>query len=266
MTELANRSGQEGNFVSANGLKIYYKEWGIGKSLVLLHGATDTHAFWTSFIPALSERYRVIVPDNRGHGRTINPAPILTYSMMADDLAGLVQELDLDSPLIFGFSDGGQAALDLAIRYPDLAGALVLGGIWHQFTQYYQDAISRAGFVSPGIMQFDLYEKQAPWDWEKRLRQAHHDPRTDYPRILLSALAALWWTPLNYSKMDLDRIQVPVLVLAGENDEFIPLEDAYDLAAKIPAAELAVVPDADHSSLIQKGIDQVLEFLYRQDP
>lgn len=265
MTMPVEESDLEGKFVSANSLEIYYREWGTGRPLLLLHGATDTHTFWDTFVPVFSGKYRVIVPDNRGHGRTFNPDPDLTYAMMADDLAELIETLDLDSPAIFGFSDGGQAALDLGIRYPDLAGPLVLGGVWFQFSQSYQDAISSAGFISPGIMNLDLYKKQAPHDWEERLRQAHLDPRPDYPHILLSSLAKLWWTPLNYSEDDFKRIQSSVLILAAGDDEFIPDEEAYQLSRMIQESELAIIAGADHSALIPKGIDQVLEFLNRKD-
>jgi pimeloyl-ACP methyl ester carboxylesterase len=180
---------------------------------------------------------------------------------MADDLAGFIQALDLDFPFIFGFSDGGQAALELGIRYPDLPGALILGGVWFQFSQYYQDGISAAGFVSPGVMDMELYEKNAPQDWEERLSRAHHDPRPDYPHVLLSSLAQLWWTELDYTDEDFEKIQVPVLILAGEKDEFIPQEEARKLVDKILDAELVIIPGADHTDLIPRGIDRVMRFL-----
>lgn len=269
MAELAEGYHQEGKTVSANGLEIFYREWGSGRPLILLHGATDTHGYWNPFIPSLCKRYRVIVPDNRGHGRTFNPEPFLTYPMMADDLAGMIQALNLDCPYIFGFSDGGQAALDLGIRYPKAAGALVLGGVWFQFSHYYLDAISRAGFVSPGVFDLNVYEKQAPLDWEERLRKAHHDPRAEYPRLLLSMLAKLWWTPLGYTGEDLKKVTSPVLILAGEKDEFIPLGEAQELARMIPDAELGVIPDAGHNQVVISGgifLDLVLDFLESQDP
>ena len=267
MAKIPGGSLPEGSTISANGLKIYYREWGAGRPLILMHGATDTHVFWDPFIPAFSERYRVIALDNRGHGRTINPEPNLTYPMMADDLAGLIKALDLESPLIFGYSDGGQAALDLGIRYPDLVGALVIGGVWFQFSKYYQDAISSSGFISPGEVNYEIFEKQAPEDWEERLRTAHHDTRSEYPRILLSMLARLWWTPLEYTDEDFQKITSPVLILVGDKDDVIPLEETQELAGKIPQAELVVIPGAGHNEVIVSGgvfLDRALDFLDRQ--
>jgi len=267
MAKMAGVPLPEGSTISANGLKINYREWGAGRSLILLHGATDTHEYWDPFVPAFSERYRVIAPDNRGHGWTINPEPTLTYQTMADDLAGLIKALDLESPHIFGYSDGGQAALDLGIRYPGLAGALVIGGVWFQFSQYYQDAISSSGFISPGEVNYEIFEKQAPEDWAERLRNAHHDSRPEYPRILLAMLARLWWIPLEYTDEDLQKITSPVLILVGDKDEVIPHKEAQELAGKIPRAEWAVIPDAGHNEVIVNGgvfLDHALDFLDRQ--
>jgi pimeloyl-ACP methyl ester carboxylesterase len=263
---MAGEPPLEGKFAPANGLDIYYQEWGDGRPLILLHGATDTHEFWDPFIPFFSEKYRVIAPDNRGHGRTINPDPKLTYPMMADDLAGLIQVLDLADPLIFGYSDGGQAALDFVIRYPGLAAALVIGGVWFQFSRSYQDAITKAGFISPGVVDYEVFERQVPENWEEKLGEAHHDPRPGYPRILLSNLAQLWWTPLNYSGEDFRKVVVPALIIMGEKDEMISWEEGRELARQIPEAEFALIPDAGHTEVI---VDQgaflklVLDFLDR---
>ena len=256
----------EGKYIQANGLEIFYQESGTGRPLVLLHGATDTHEFWNPFIPFFSERYRVIAPDNRGHGRTINPDSHLTYPMMADDLVGLIQALDLDSPLIFGYSDGGQAALDFAIRYPGLAGALVIGGIWFQFSQTYQDAIRKAGFISDGLIDYEVFERQVPENWEERLGEVHIDPRPDYPRILLSNLAQLWWTPLNYTGEDFQKVSVPILIIMGEKDEMISWEEGQELSSQIPQAEFTLIPDAEHTEVIvEQGafLNLVLDFLAR---
>jgi len=269
MADTRDNPVSDEKYISANGLKIHYREWGSGRPLVLLHGATETHALWSPFLPTLTQEYRVITPDSRGHGRTVNPEPHLSYQMMGDDLAGFIRALDLDSPLIFGYSDGGQAALDLGIHYPDLPGALVIGGVWVRFSRDYQNTISAAGFVPPGEMDFDLYEKQAPADWEERLRRMHRDPRPEYPRILLANLAELWWTPLGYSDEDFRNISAPVLILMGEKDEAIPLEEARELAKKIPRAELAVIPGAGHNDVIVCGgafLEITLGFLRRLAP
>ena len=255
------------NYISANGVDIYYRESGQGQPLILLHGATDTHRLWDPHLPGLSKHFRVITPDCRGHGLSLNPSRQISYQLMADDLADLIQKLKLGKPFIFGYSDGGQAALDFGMRYPDLPGALVIGGAWYRFSNEYQEAISKAGFVYPGVIDWEIYQQFAPPDWEARLRAAHPDPDPEYPRILLESLAKLWWTPLNYTKGDFKRITAPTLIIMGEKDEMIPLAEGEEMAVLISGAELAVIPGAKHNDVLRQGgliINLLVEFF--QDP
>jgi pimeloyl-ACP methyl ester carboxylesterase len=252
-SDLHPEPSADGNYLPANGLEIFYRQQGQGRPLVLLHGATDTHRLWDPYLEDLSGHFRVIMPDGRGHGRTLNPTRQLSYRLLADDLAGFILGLELEKPFIFGYSDGGQAVLDFALRYSGLAGALAMGGVWYRLSAPYLRAISEAGFVGPGEIDYRVYEGRAPSDWELRLRLAHLDPDPDYPRILLEGLSRMWWTPLNYTAEDLGDISDPCLILVGEKDKLVPPAEGRELAALIPGAELSIIPDAGHSGVLQKG-------------
>jgi pimeloyl-ACP methyl ester carboxylesterase len=257
----------EGRYISANGLEVYYREFGEGKPLILLHGATDTHILWQPFIPILSESFRVFTPDSRGHGRTLNPSQKLSYQVLADDLAAFIKVLDLEKPFLFGYSDGGQAVLDFGMRYPEIAGALVVGGAWYRFSTEYQDALRQAGFVGPAEIDFQIFEELAPPDWRERMRKAHLDPDPDYPETLLKNLAALFWTPLNYRREDFLKILDPTLILVGERDEMVPPEESREMTALIPGAEFAIIPGASHTKVIIQGgefLQIVTSFLLHQ--
>ena len=108
-------------YIEANGLRVYYEAHGEGEPLLLVHGGIATSRSWAAHLPAFTEHFRVFAPDSRGHGRTDNPAGELDYRVMADDLAALIAALGLQWPLVLGYSDGGQVALELGIRYPGLA-------------------------------------------------------------------------------------------------------------------------------------------------
>jgi len=257
----------EGKFVKANGLNVYYKVVGDGRPLILLHGATDTHKLWDPFIPEFSPSFRVFTPDSRGHGQTMNPVADLSYPVMADDLAGFIQELDLEKPFIFGYSDGGQTALDFGMRFPEIAGALVIGGAWYRFSTEYQAALKKAGFIGGGEIDFQIYEKSAPADWKERMGRFHINPDPNYPDTLLRSLASLFWTPLNYVKEDFLKIKAPILILVGEQDEFVPPEESREMAAMIPGAELALIPGTTHTQVIVPGgacLPIVIDFLLNQ--
>ena len=250
MTDIHKRPGK---FVQANDLEIYYREEGDGIPLILLHGGTDTHKLWDPFIPHFAERYRVLTPDSRGHGRTINPSPGLSYQGMADDLARFIEVLDLNRPLIFGYSDGGQIALELGMRYPSLSRGLVVGGAWYRFSQEYQDGLRRAGYEGPGQVNFDTIDQYARPGWRDRLRVQHPGQDPDYYLILLKDISRMWWTPLNYHQEDFQKISVPTLILIGELDEMIPQDEAREMAQLIPGAELAIIKNAGHLDLLVEG-------------
>src|SRR5579863_4168519 len=120
-------------YAEANGLKIWYVEAGQGVPLLLLHGGivsngpiwADSMFGWGSHLGQFAERFRVIAPDTRGHGRTLNPSDALTFLDFAGDVIALIQALKLEQPLICGFSDGGITATLVGIVAPELPRAIV---------------------------------------------------------------------------------------------------------------------------------------------
>ena len=112
--------------IDVNGATIYYEEHGAGEPLVLLHGGLISSASWEPELPYLTGEFRVITPDTRGHGRSTNPSGKLTYPQLADDVAALIGELGLDRPIVGGYSDGGQIALELGVRHPEARGRSIV--------------------------------------------------------------------------------------------------------------------------------------------
>src|SRR6476660_1981525 len=135
MTAPQHEATQDGHYIRANGLDIYYEEQGQGRPLLLIHGGVLTGDSWHPYLAAFAAHYHVITPDTRGHGRTANPTARMSYRLLADDMAALVLALDLQKPLICGYSDGGQVALEIGMRYPDLPHALVIGGAYGELTE-----------------------------------------------------------------------------------------------------------------------------------
>jgi len=256
---------QQGRYIEANGLNIYYEEYGKGEPLILLHGGTATLRSWQEHIPAFAEYYRVIALDSRGHGKTNNPAGELSYSMMADDVAAFSQALNLNKPLVFGYSDGGQIALEMGMRYPDLTNALVLGGACYRFPEQYFEALKGFGVDKPGTapLDFERMQREAP-DWVQYLEAEHartDDP--DYWKILMEQISILWWNVQDYRVEDLQKITAPTLILQGDRDEGVDVEQAVEMYRGIPNAELAVLPNASHGQLGELSNSVVIDFLKR---
>ena len=252
-------------FVKANGINIHYEEFGEGVPLILLHGGSGTLEEWKPMIPSFEPHFHVYAPDSRAHGKTDNPTGKLSYRMMADDVAAFIKTLDIPRPLVCGYSDGGQIALELAMRYPGLTRALVVGAAWYRFSDAYVSALKSWGFERPGEYDFEWVQEKFPQfvdDWK-----AHHHPRDpEYWKSLLLQISEMWLTPLDYSKSDFEQIAEPVLVLIGDRDGMVPLDDAIQMYQMIPNAELAVLPNADHMGVISNPepfIRVLLEFFKR---
>lgn len=238
----------QGQTVMANGLEMYYEEVGTGLPLILLHGGTAIGSSWRPHLAALEKHFRVIMPDSRAHGRTNNPGGKLSYRTMADDFAAFAQALGLTKPFIFGYSDGGQTALEIGMRHPDLAGALVIGGATYQFSQLYYDTVNSFSFITNGLVDTEAIERDEP-EWAESLKTEHAQPADpDKWKTLLEQITPLWLTPLDYSLDDLRKITAPTLILVGDRDEGVPVEQAVEMYRTIPQAELAVLPNADHGS------------------
>ena len=255
-----------GMYIEANGLEVYYEAYGEGEPLMLIHGGTATSQSWASHLPAFTEHFEVFTPDSRGHGRTDNPTGELGYRMMADDLASLIDALGLQRPLVLGYSDGGQIALELGLRYPGLARALVLGGTQFRFSEAYLEAVrSLLGIAEGEELDPEKLEREQP-DWVAYLREAHgHVYGPEYWKAYVKQIAALWLRTLRYTPEDIAAVTDPVLLLVGDRDG-VCTEESIELFSVLPNAELAVAPASDHGFIEAKAglFDALaLDFLMR---
>jgi pimeloyl-ACP methyl ester carboxylesterase len=254
-------------YIEANGLRVYYEAYGEGEPLLLLHGGTATSRSWASHLPAFTEHFRVFAPDSRGHGRTDNPTGELGYHLMADDVAALIKALGLQRPLVLGYSDGGQIALELGMRYPGMAGALVLGGTQFRFSEAYLEAVRELLSIADGEEGVDTERlKREQPDLIAYLREGHgHVYGPEYWKTYVRQIASLWMTPLRYTDEDLAAVTDPVLLLVGDRDG-VSTEESVELFRLLPNAELAVAPASDHSFIEAKAslFDALaLDFLVR---
>ncbi len=257
---------QPGKYSAANGLNIHYKEYGEGYPLILLHGGTANLESWAEQVPVYAQHFRVIAVDSRGHGKTENPSGEMSYRLMADDVAAFIQALKLEKPFILGYSDGGQIALDLGMRYPDLSGGLILGGTLYKFKDVYFSFLKEIGIKASGVVDFEQMEK-SDQGWIEYLKDAHpRENAPDYWKSLMQQISVMWWTPLGYTEIDLEKISAPTLILVGDRDDGIDLEQIFEMYRHIPNAELAIIPAADHGSAMRDLFnDNVLDFLLRHN-
>ena len=264
MTAAEDMATQRGHVIEANGVNIWYEVHGQGDPLLLLHAGTLTADMWQPYLSALVKHFQVITPDFRGHGRSAKPAGAMSYRLLADDMAAFIRAVDLHNPSIAGFSDGGQVALEIGMRYPHLPRCIVVGGAWFKFSETYRAWVRDAlGNEESPDVDSERLARNHP-DWVAWLGQIY-GPKAWKP--LLVPMKRMWTTPLDYAADDFKRVVAPVLVLIGDRDELVPVEEAVEMYRLLPRAQLAVVPGADHGAFFSDEVTAfqsvILDFLLR---
>ena len=247
MTAPEQAERQHGHFIHANGLDVYYQEYGQGQPLILIHGGILNSDSWQPYREVFARHYWVITPDSRGHGRTANPSGMMSFGLLADDVVALTQALDLHKPLICGYSDGGQVALEIGMRYPDLPHALVIGGAYTELTEASRTWVrSTLGNPQSPDVDIEQFERDNP-EFAIMLQQ-NHGPHSW--KKLLHDIKPMWNALLNYTTEDFAQIMAPTLVLLGDRDGFVPVEEGVQMYRRLRNAEFAVIPGADHADFI----------------
>lgn len=215
---------------------------------------------WRWFAPEAAEAgFRVYLPDTRNHGATDNPSGAFSYELAAEDLKGFLTALSIEKPVVMGYSDGGIIVQTFLLAHPDLASAAVIGGATHKVAadpHYMQGMQTFYGHDQRGELPetvLDALERDAP-DFAARL-QSLHATETDPDRWRqLHRMAWPVWTQERILPLDaFASINIPVLVILGQRDEFFRPEDAIAFAAALPQGEVAILPGARHPAFREQA-------------
>lgn len=255
-------------YVSAKGQRLFYTESGEGLPLVLIHGLGSTHAMWWPQMEAFAGRYRVIAYDCRGHGASSFVRPGYRLDDLGQDLAILLDHLDISTAALCGVSFGGVVAQLFAVNHPERCRALVISdsfsevhaldslGAWLQVPML--RILPRSVFAR---LAATAYPRQHWKLAREEILKAGLTVRRQEVARLRALLNKVHLTP------ELWRIVCPTLVLAGDRWTTM-VRYARIIHRAIPQSELEIIPDAcDPSSLtnVQAFNRSVLEFLARVD-
>ncbi|MDI3339595.1 MAG: alpha/beta hydrolase [Sphaerobacter sp.] len=248
-------------YVDLDGMRLYYAEHGLadGSPLVLLHAFMATGDQWQPHLDGFGARYRLIVPDLRGHGRTDNPGGLaaMNHRQFARDVAGLCRALDIDRAAFVGVSTGAMLLLSLALDAPDLARALVLAG----GTYHYDDELRR---------WWRTMTPESVTSSVERARAVHTALGPDHWRLVAQAWIALSEHPheVDFPRPEeLRTIQAPTLIVHGDRDRYFPVQVPATLYGLLPDAELCILPHTGHFPQADRPAwfaDIVLDFLARR--
>lgn len=280
--------------VKVNGIDLYYEVHGSGEPLLLIEGLGYSAWMWYKQIPALSQKYRVILFDNRGAGNTDKPDSEYSIEIMADDASGLLRTLGTGPVHVLGISLGGFIAQELALRHPDLVKSLILvstnsgPGKRAMRNSQHVNGLFKLWGILPGTFEmggkasvplgFEYgitkedriryglslaftpeYYMQHPEEIDRIVGWRLENPQPGYA-----------WTRQLLAGMNFDssgraeNIHAPTLVLNGSEDRIVSPESARELARRIPDSRYLEIEGSGHLLFIERSDefnDAVMDFL-----
>ncbi len=248
--------------VNVNGCEFYYEVHGQGDPLVLIMGLRRNVEWWYRQIPLLSQHFQVIVFDNRGAGRTAKPVMEYSMGLFADDTAGLMDALGIPEARILGISMGGYIAQELALNYPQKVNSLVLGCTGcggdravGMSPQRMEKFTANKGLSPEEILRKDMdiyfsdgFVSQNPDKIEEfvEISMRYYQPADAFFRQFDACL--------RHDTGDrLHQLEVPTLIMTGDDDPLVPPQNSQVLKDLIAGAELSVFAGGRHCFFIEQA-------------
>ena len=245
-----------GHYIHVNGIKLYYEIYGKGHPLLLLHGNGGSIYSMRYQIPALAEHFKVIAVDSRAQGRSSDSNADLSFTLMASDMAGLLDSLHIDSAYVVGWSDGAIIGLKLALEYPDKVSKLVSDAANFlpdstALPEKMLEAMRRTSFATLDsatqrrIISQSFFPKRAGLIFDKLNRLDLYHP--------------------HFTDKQLESIDTPTLVMAGDHD-LIKIGHTLKLFHLLPESQLCIVPGTNHGLLQERprlANEIIIDFLER---
>lgn len=219
-----------GKYCRLRGISMYYEIYGKGEPLLLVHGNSGSINAFRENIPELSKHFMVIATDSRAQGKSVDDNDSLSFEMMADDEAALLDSLHIKQAHVLGWSDGGIVAIVMAIRHPGKVKKIISTGAnaWPDSTAIIPSLWKEGKniFDSTNASHFTGWKKN---EWK---------------------LFMLDYNQPNLTLQQLQQIRCPALIIGGDND-LIRTEHTVVISQNIPGAFLWIVPHSGHGTLTE---------------
>ncbi len=233
--EKDNPVAQQG-YATVNGLKMYYELHGSGEPLVLIHGGGSTiNTTFGKILPQLAKTHKVIAVEMQAHGRTADRKAPTSFKQDASDIVELLNQLHIEKANLFGFSNGGQTAMQLAMMNPEKVDKLILASMF-----YKRDATPAAFWEGMALAKF----ADMPQIYKDEFLKVNNDS---------AALLAMFDRDANrmrnfkdWKDEELRAIKAPTLIVLGDQDLPRP-EHAVEMHLLIANSRLAILP-GNHGS------------------
>ena len=252
MTTASNTNNPVGNYAPVNGIELYYEIHGTGEPLIMLHGGFGTFDMFGALSPVLAQNHQVIGVDLYGHGRTALTERPFHFENLANDIAGLIGHLGLETANLLGYSLGGVVALQTAIRHPERINKLVVISTPFKRAGWYPEIQTGMASIAPefflGTPMHEAYMRVAPKpeDFSRFVAAMREGMSQDYD-----------WSE------QVAVLKAPTLIIAGDSDSFPPshaveffkllgggLKDAGWNGENLIPSQLAILPSATHYNIV----------------
>ena len=218
-----------GKYAEVNGAKIYYEEYGEGEPLLLIHGNGGDIKWMGNQIDYFKTKYRVIIADNRGHGKSELKTDSLTYVQITSDWDGLVSHLKLDSINIIGWSDGGIVGLKMGISGKSkIKKTIAMGANLRPDSTAVNSWAVNYLLKSREMVELKIKENDTTQNWN--LQKQYLELLGNQPNISIK---------------ELSNIKSRVLIMAGDED-IIRNKHSLEIYDNIPKAQLCIMPGETH--------------------
>jgi pimeloyl-ACP methyl ester carboxylesterase len=255
-----------------DGIGTYYERKGNGPPLMLVAGLAADNAFWIPSVDALAARFDLVMPDNRGAGRTTPLDAPTSVAAMADDCIKLADHLGVSRFSIAGHSMGGMIALECAIRHPQRIDRLILASSTARASAWNNDLFATWARLFALVERPLWFRNLFYWvlsppfldktsGFEALVKLASTYPYQQTPEALANQVKAIAGFD---ARAQLSSIAARTLVMAGTRDIVFPIDEAAAFAKSIPHATFAPIEGAAHSFPIESPAEftrRALQFL-----
>jgi len=249
------------SFVQANGARIYVEEAGAGEPIIFVHEMAADYREWDDQVKWFSSNYRCVTYSARGYkpSEIVTRADLYGLEFAADDIAAVIDGLNLEHAHVVGLSMGAYAALRFGMKYPEKARSLIVAGVGSGSPDSDHDAFvakcrrqadvfrekgSAAAALEIGVSATRIgLKKKNPAGWQQFMDHlAEHDPNG---MALTLTMYQAGRPPVQSFDSELKRLALPVLLIVGDQDDPC-LETNLYLKRTLPNAQLLVYPNTGH--------------------
>ena len=249
-----------------NDITINYELEGEGKTIVFVHGLSDSLAYWKVLSENLKNDYQTLIFDLRGHGESSDDDRNTTIDLYQEDLYQLLKSLNIENAVFVGLSLGGNVILDLAVNHPEMVNGLVVMSSFPEQDEKLKNIFDDFdNAIDEGFVEF--FDTILPYTLPDDILEEHKEilenvkveaAKTANIEGIKKGINAGYGFNLTDK---LNEINAPTLVIAGEEDNLTTLDIQRKISDNIQDSELIVLEKTKHNILIGRNIEKVLNII-----